>query len=225
MYKPAADWNPKQARFREIIKNADCFDEAMELCLSLHGLVHQSKVTDAPDETLADRVIGGLCDNDYSVMPTVKDVTIAWNIWHITRIEDITMNLLVADGEQILNREWLENLGTSTTDTGNAMSDAEIITLSKMLNPAALWAYRANVGSRSREIVRQLKPDDLRRKFSVRQADRLVEQGCLTEHPDSVWLKNFWGKKDVAGILLMPLTRHQAGHLNDCLKIKQKLKR
>jgi len=24
----------------------------------------------------------------------------------------------------------------------------------------------------------------------------------------------------VAGILLLPLTRHQAGHLNDCLKLK-----
>jgi len=29
-------------------------------------------------------------------------------------------------------------------------------------------------------------------------------------------------KRDVAGILLLPLTRHQAGHLNDCLKLKKK---
>jgi hypothetical protein len=225
MYRPAADWNPQQARFREIIKNRDCFTKAIELCLSLHGFVHQSHVSDARKKTLADMVFDGLRDKDYAVMPTPKDVTIAWNLWHITRIEDITMNLLVADGEQVLNREWLEKLGTGTTDTGNAMSDSEIMTLSSELNTSALWAYRAAVGRRSRDIVRNFKPDDLRRKFSERQTSRIVEQGCLTHHPDSIWLKDFWGKKDVAGILLLPLTRHQAGHLNDCLKIKEKITR
>ena len=77
MYKPAADWNPHQARLREIIKKRDCFAEAVELCLSLHGFVHQSQVSDARQKTLADMVFDGLRVNDYAVMPTAKDVTIA----------------------------------------------------------------------------------------------------------------------------------------------------
>jgi hypothetical protein len=45
----------------------------------------------------------------------------------------------------------------------------------------------------------------------------------VTEHKDSVWLLDFWGKKTVAGILLMPITRHQIVHLNDCIKLKERL--
>lgn len=30
-------------------------------------------------------------------MPTLKDETIAWVLWHIARIEDLIMGILVAD--------------------------------------------------------------------------------------------------------------------------------
>lgn len=33
----------------------------------------------------------------------------------------------------------------------------------------------------------------------------------------------FLGKKNVAGIILMPGTRHQIGHLNDCINLKEKI--
>ncbi|EQE04021.1 hypothetical protein [Clostridioides difficile] len=38
---------------------------------------------------------------------------------------------------------------------------------------------------------------------------------------DSIWLLDFWGNKDIAGILLMPPTRHVILHLNDCCKWKE----
>ncbi|MDL2273513.1 DinB family protein [Oscillospiraceae bacterium OttesenSCG-928-G22] len=224
MYRPSTDWNPMQTQFREATRRPDSFQEAIDLCFSLHAFVHRSSVTNDKRETLADMVFDGLSDIDYTIMPTKRDVTVAWNLWHITRIEDLTMNLLVADGSQVLDAKWQSRLGTEVTDTGNAMTDEKILSFSREVEPNVLWDYRAAVAQKSREIVSSLSPADLKRKFTAEQANRILSEGGLTEHPDSIWLMDFWGKKTVAGILLLPLTRHQAGHLNDCLSIKKKLK-
>ena len=223
-YKPSADWNPAQARLREMLRKPDCFQDALNLCSQLHAIVHRGTVTGASQATLADLVVNGLTEGAFRRMPTVKDVTIAWNLWHITRIEDITMNLLVADGAQVLNEEWHKRLHTKVRDTGNAMTDDEILSFSGEVDKEALLNYRDAVGFRSREILGRLTPKDITRKFTASQKQGIMEAGGLTEHPDSIWLLDFWGRKDVAGILLMPLTRHQHGHLNDCLKLRKKCK-
>lgn len=219
MYTMKEHWNPKQAALRDMICKPERFAEAMALCRELHGMVHQS----GGGQTLADEVAKNLPDKDCAVMPTGKDVTIAWNLWHITRIEDITMNILVAGGPQVLNGRWLGKLGTTVTDTGNAMSDEEILALSGQVSMGQLWQYRAAVAQKSRAILDSLTPEDMRRKFSLGQAQRILDEGCVTTHPDSIWLQDFWARKDVVGILLLPLMRHQAGHLNDCLRLKKRI--
>ncbi len=221
--KPSAQWNPLQARLREMIRKPECFQDALALCSELHARVHREKVYGTSEATLADLVANGLTESAFRRMPTVKDVTIAWNLWHIARIEDITMNLLVADGAQVLNEEWHKRLLTKVRDTGNAMTDDEILSFSGEVDKEALLSYRDAVGLRSREILERLTPKDITRKFTASQKQRIMEEGGLTEHPDSRWLLDFWGRKDVAGILLMPLTRHQHGHLNDCLKLRKKI--
>ncbi len=92
MYQPAVHWNPKQNRLKEILRKPDFFGEAIGLCLELHAFVHQSGVSNSTERTLGDAVCENLREIDYCHMPTKKDVTIAWNLWHIARIEDITMN-------------------------------------------------------------------------------------------------------------------------------------
>ncbi len=65
----------------------------------------------------------------------------------------------------------------------------------------------------------------MKKRFRKGSLSRIFEEGGVLDHPDSIWLIDFWGKKDVAGIILMPITRHQLVHLNDCVKIKNKIKR
>jgi hypothetical protein len=158
-------------------------------------------------------------------MPSAKGVTIAWNIWHITRIEDITANILICNGKQVLNGTWLKKLKIAVRDTCNAMTKDEILNLSHSLKMDALHAYRNAVGSRTREIIGGLKAADLKRKMNPESLQCILAEGGITEHKDSVWLLDFWGKKNVAGILLMPITRHQIVHLNDSMSLKQKIER
>lgn len=225
MFQVGTDWNPKQARLKELIAKPEKFEEAKELCLQLHSIVHSSEITPGVGQTLLDEVWEGLTEKAFLTMPTVKDVTVAWNIWHITRIEDITANILIGEREQVLDEGWLKRLGVRVRDTGNAMTDEEILALSRQLVREELKSYRDAVGVRTKEIINNLSSPDLKRKVKGESIARILKEGGVTEQEDSIWLLDFWGKKNVAGILLMPITRHQAGHLNDCIKLKKKLQK
>lgn len=225
MYKPATDWNERQKDLNKLLQTPDKFCAATVLCLDMHRFLHMSEEDSAEPATLGDMACLALSRPAFITMPTKKDETIAWHIWHIARIEDITMNILVANGAQVFNSDWQSQMEVDIADTANAMTDEKIISFSAQINQTALFAYRAAVGKKSRKILQQLQPSDLSRKFTQMQTDRIVAEGGLLPHPDSIWLKDFWGKKDVSGILRMPLTRHQAGHLNKCLQLRRKLEK
>ena len=225
MFPVGAQWNPLQARLRDLMTNGSDFIAAKALLLHMHAMLHTREVSGQSEPTLMDEVWKDLSDTAFSAIPNADDVTVAWNIWHITRIEDLTANLLIANESQVLDETWLNKLHTGVTDTGNAMTDAEILSLSRETDPQALQEYRNAVGRRTRVILENLAEKDLKRKFTRDQVNRILLEGGVTEHPDSKWLLAFWGRKNVAGILLMPITRHQMGHLNDCLKLKEKCAR
>lgn len=219
-----SEWNEKQKKLKEVIRKPDRYPEAQELFLSMHQSVHFSKASDGR-ETLMDLLWGGLKQNEFAIMPTEKDATIAWDIWHITRIEDLTINLLVNESAQVLNSQWLSRLCTQVTDTGNAMTDDEIMAFSKGVDPEALKEYRIAVGTQTQEIMQKLKAENMKRKVKPECLARILDEHGVTEHPDSIWLLDFWGKKDVAGIILMPITRHQLVHINEGFHIKEVISR
>lgn len=223
MFHLSKDWNPINSRLRDIIKKTNCLDEAISLTLKLHSIVHFSSVSGTTYPTYTDEIFAGVEHDKYCIMPTVKDVTLAWNIWHITRIEDIVANLLIAEEDQVFNDVWKAKLNTSITDTGNALSDEEIINHSKELSIPQLFEYRNAVGSKTRSIIEHLSSQAMKRKVNKEQLDKIFFQGGVTDQDDSVWLLDFWGKKDIAGLILMPITRHQIVHLNDCYKLRKKI--
>ena len=154
----ASEWNIQQKELKELIGKKETFDKAKDLYLSMHRNLHFSD----SDNTLMDQLWKILDTKDFSIMPTAKDVTIAWNIWHITRIEDLTVNILVNNSEQIYNKEWQKKMNVSVNDTGNAMTDDEIMDLSKSINIEALKEYRKAVGIQTQSIFSKLKFEDMK---------------------------------------------------------------
>jgi len=203
-----------------IIRQSSKIEQSKNIFLEIHARLHLSRISGTtPNEV--DFLLSDLYDNEYCIMPTSKDETIAWVLWHIARIEDLTMGILVADGNQLFNEVWRKAINVSITDTGNALTDDEIMNLSKDINVDELLNYRNEVGSRTREIVGTLTKDDMKRKIPSQALEKVFCEGGVTQQEDSVWLLNFWGKKDVAEILLMPPTRHVMLHLNACCKWKE----
>ncbi|HGL4358147.1 hypothetical protein [Clostridioides difficile] len=84
-----------------------------------------------------------------------------------------------------------------------------------------MLCYRNEVAKNTIEVVKDLKAEDMKRKVSPIDLERILVTGGVIKHEDSIWLLDFWGNKDIAGILLMPPTRHVILHLNDCCKWKE----
>lgn len=218
-------WNDDIKELRKIILKPDKIQESKSLALSLHSMVHLSIMSGVDKKTFEDELWEGLDENTFRTSQNQKGRTIAYGIWHCTRIEDITMNLLVASDKQIFNREnWQEKINSNITDTGNAMSEDDIMEFSKNINMEELKNYRIEVGRRTRDIVENLSTQDMKRNLDKHRLQRILDERAVLDVKASNWLIDFWGRKNVAGIILMPMTRHQVIHINESLSAKKKSK-
>lgn len=220
-------WNSQQKLLKSIITKLDKFDETIKLCLEQHLMVHASEMSQTNTVTFEDELWNGLDEITFRTMPTEKDeATIAWCLWHTTRIEDITMNILVANDTQVINsNNWLEKMNVRICDTGNVMTNKEIVDFSLNIDIQELRNYRKTVGRKTREIIKRFEPSDLKRKMEANRLQRILDEGGVLNVEGTNWLIDFWGKKNVAGILLMPVTRHHIVHINESIKLKQKCRK
>lgn len=224
MFNEDRDWLPRQERLKKLIMKPDSFDEAMQLALELHALLHVSEVSHSPTPTLGDALWDGLTEADYLATVRTKKATIAWDIWHVTRIEDLIANIAINNSKQVLDDPWLTKLGITVHDTANAWTGKEIQDFSRAVDKAELKNYRTAVGRQTRDVLRSLTNADMKRKPEPESIERIVSEGGLVAHKDSIWLKEFWAGKTIAGLVLLPITRHQMMHLPHCLEIKQTMK-
>jgi hypothetical protein len=215
-------WNAQQQILGRLLNKGEDFPRAIELFLFQHAVLHIREMAQVSFPTFEDEIWEGLSEAAARSIPPKAEHSIAWIFWHLTRIEDITMNLLVAGTAQLFEQEgWLARLGVTDKDTGNAMSEERIVALSQAVELQALRAYRRLVGRRTREIVRALQPGDLKQKVEPARLERILTEGAV--EPAAIGLIEYWGGRTVAGLLLMPPTRHNLVHLNEAERIKQKI--
>ncbi len=101
------------------------------------------------------------------------------------------------------------------------MSKGEIFELSNRMNINQLKKYRSAVGRQTEKIVIQLDPAELDQKVSSIRLDLVLQERAVVE--DAKGIVDYWSKRTIAGLLLMPPTRHCFIHLNEALKIKKKV--
>ena len=204
-------WNTQHALIRRILMKEKNYRKALPLLLEHHAAVHSGKL--GGRWSYQDEVLGVLAESQMRIIPKGGQ-SVIWKIWHITRIEDLTINLLLAGAKHsLLNGKWLERLGTGYVDVGNGMPEADAARISRMMNVKALLAYRLAVGRRTRSILRKLKSETLCEKPAPERLQRIVDEKGVREN--AAWLLTFWGGNPYANILLMPATRHPFVHLNE----------
>ncbi|ADL52953.1 DinB family protein [Clostridium cellulovorans] len=216
-------WNNDLKNLRQIILKEDKLEESKKLFFCLHARVHSSNISEINEKTFEDELWENLDEDKFRTATNEKGRTIAYGMWHCTRIEDITMNILVAKGEQVLHRgNWKEKINSGIIDTGNSLTPEQILEFSKTINMKELKNYRAEVGRMTRNIVKSLTFEDMKKTFQKHQLQRIIDEGAVLDVEASNWLIDFWGKKNVSGILLMPGTRHHVVHLNESFRAKKK---
>jgi hypothetical protein len=214
-------WNQQQQTLRRALLGSDDHEKTVELFMSQHAMVHSARVARSKLWSFEDRVWQDTTEEVIRCIPRGCEHSIAWCIWHITRIEDVTMNLLVAGSPQILHRDnWLERMKARARDTGNAMDAKGVAGLSATIDIEVLRAYRLKVGRRTRQIVKQLQPEELKQRVEPSRLQQVMVEGAVVEAASG--LIDYWGGLNVAGLLLMPPTRHSFVHLNEALRVKLK---
>jgi hypothetical protein len=79
------------------------------------------------------------------------------------------------------------------------------------------------VGRKTREIVTRMELGEFKGKVDARRIKVLEDQGAVKK--DAAWLLEYWGNKRIAGLILMPATRHIYLHLNKSIRIKERIQR
>jgi hypothetical protein len=102
------------------------------------------------------------------------------------------------------------------------MTYSEIESFNKSICIKELKEYRLKVGKSTKKIIEKISFNEIKRRMEKEQLEKIKQNGGVTNDPKSIWLLDFWSKKNVLGLIMMPITRHQVVHLNDCFKIKLK---
>lgn len=214
-YNAKEQWYPEFVRLQEMLKKPENINEIKNILVYLHSQLHSSDVYGA-GHTYYDEVSEQICKENFSVCPRKTNMTIAWDLWHITRIEDLTTSILLCGCSQVFDG-YKDRLNASVSDTGNAMTDDEIFALGDELSIDGLLEYRKAVGRKTKGFIEGLTLEELKRTFPENDVQRIKSEGGVTEQTEG--LMYYWGRKNVSGIITMPMTKHQIMHLNDCQKI------
>lgn len=220
-------WNENHKKLTSIILKPSEHVAAIELFLAQHSLLFSSKLNHLQVHTLEDELFNDIKEETLRMYPVnAKDTknSIVWHVWHITRIEDMTMNILVNNSDQVYHSgNWSKQLNIDVVHSGNGMTEDEVAEFSSKIDISSLQMYRLDVGRRTREIISSLQPGDFKRKVEANRIKMLEDQGAVKK--EASWLLEYWGDKTIAGLVLMPATRHNFLHLNKAIRLKQRIQK
>jgi hypothetical protein len=213
--------NKRQTELRRALLSFDQHHRAIQIFLSHHAMLHSAAVAQTGAWSFEDAILDDMNEEQVRRIPRNCEHSVAWLLWHMARIEDVAMNLLVAGSPQVLYQgDWLGRIKMTVCDTGNEMAPQGVAHLSATIDVEALRAYRVAVGRRTQEIVAPLTVADLKQKVDPARLEQVMAQGALVEAARGI--ADYWGRRNVAGLLLMPATRHNIVHLNEALRIKKR---
>lgn len=217
MTKEWTEWN-KTMQLQ--LKKQDTFLQGINTWMTLRKSMMQE----------ADSWLGELSKEEFCAIPFINakgyhNKTIAYSLWHMSRIEDITAHTLMNEDEQIFFLgNFQKRMNAPIITTGNELEKQQISDFSKQLDLTVLYEYMHQVGKSTEDIINQFSFGDLKRKFTETDKDRVRELQVVSTHENAVWLIDYWGGKDIRGLIQMPFSRHWTMHMDASLRIKNKVK-
>lgn len=214
-------WNDNHQLLTRLLAKGDR-EAAIPLFLDQHAMVHSARVTKSGLWSFEDEVLEGMSDEEIRRIPAGGEHSIAWILFHLTRIEDIVLNMLVAGIPQLFTRDdWAARLNVSVLHSANSMDERSVAELSARVDLKCLRRYRTIVARRTRQVVQALGAEDFKTKVDPARTEWLLREGAVA--PQAVEIAEYWSRKTVAGLLLMPPTRHCMLHWNEGMRIRRKM--
>lgn len=120
--------------------------------------------------------------------------SIAWNLWHITRVEDAGINRFVVDRPQVLDEgQWMERMNVPLRHHGTEMTFAEVDELNQKIDLPALHEYSTAVQARTRDIISTLAPGGLDATMEESRLRQIMVNEGLAHSNAEGFIKNYLG--------------------------------
>lgn len=166
---------------------------------------------------------------DFNAIPFINadgyhSKTIAYSIWHISRIEDIVAHTIINNDEQIFFAgNYKKRIGSPIITTGNELVKEQISDFSGQLELDELYAYISEVKTSTEIILKNLPFNSMKNKISPETKKLLKDLNVVSSDENAVWLIDYWCGKDIRRLIQMPFSRHWIMHIEASLRIKSKL--
>ncbi len=202
--------------------------DARTLFLADHARIHAAAVSAADDPAIValagfsyeDATLYKLADADLLACPDGGN-SIAWLLWHMSRLEDVVVNTLLRGSPEVLDQDgWVATLGVEARDIGTSNSDDEVAGFSQRVDVAALGTYRAAVGRETRAWARAADFDSLAAPPDV-EARLAAAPPAL--HQRAQWLIKFWAGKPALALLSFAVVGHAFVHFGEAQTIRKRL--
>jgi uncharacterized damage-inducible protein DinB len=185
-----------------------------------HGQLHAAE--GGAGGSYSDRVFAGLSEEQMRARPRGGVNSLVWLLWHMARTEDASVNLVVADGRQVLDDDWARRMNVPWRSIGTGMAESDVADLTKRADIVAVWAYRSAVARRTREVVRALPPEAWEEMVGFADTARAAAAGAFA--PNTAWKGGVgytpWQGQARAAQLAGSAIRHNALHLGEAVTIR-----
>jgi hypothetical protein len=120
--------------------------------------------------------------------------SIAWNLWHLTRVEDAGLNRFVSDGVQVLDEgDWMQRMNLPWRHHGSGMTLDEVEELSRRVDLSALQGYSNAVQARTRRVVHALDRTTLGAVMEEGRLHQLMIDEGLAHSNAQGFIRNYLG--------------------------------
>jgi hypothetical protein len=178
---------------------------------------------DAIHGAFVDELFAGLTDAQARSRPHDLN-SVAWLVWHATRVEDAAVSRFVGDRPQVLvEGDWDRRLGADRRDVGSGMNDAEVDALDARIDTAALRSYARAVADRTRSVVDSLASSAWDEVVPPERVHAVVADEALLVEAGR-WVEKFWARGHARGwYLLQTALLHPYGHWFEALATRGQL--
>lgn len=215
------EWSELNRKMQLDLKKRETFSEGIETLLRLRKELFD-EILRLENELSPDE----MCAAPFLGAKGYHSKTIAYSLWHIFRIEDITAHTLIAGDEQVFFKgNYRQRTSSPIITTGNELEGEAIVSFSKALDLDGLFDYVSDTYNATNKLIKSLSYDDMKVKVSEERRNSLTALNVVDCSEDAVWLIDYWCGKDTGGLVRMPFSRHIIMHAEACLRIEERLKK
>ena len=111
-------------------------------------------------------------------VPDFGSHSIAWCLWHTTRVEDMIVNVRIKETDPIWSEEWAKKTGLPFDGNGNGQSDEDAQKV-KIINMKNFIDYQELVWESTARLLKELADNDLSKEVKARNGTETIDESIL----------------------------------------------